>query len=391
MKIMTYIRSLLHTVYAALAIPAIILTCLTSCTSENEEYEAKDNSLPICFSTPVMQGITRAAVYGEINAYPEGESFVVFGRRYLPKPTDGDHALWNSALAEYDVNGEKAAYNGTSSWETEISHYWINSFKYVFAAYSPYDEQLRAKTTYDDAKGLTISGFSCGAPGSQYDLMFTDRIYGMSKENVTTIAGGYNGINLKFRHALASVKIRIGVNPKYTTDNQGVISSGIFKIKSIRLTNIDNTASFCQNITDVVTHTLGDAPAWTGTDDGRTLTFTLLDKTSAPVDIPVISGVQDLNAATKPISDAGIGGHDGIFIPQKLDGTSGKTMLEVVWCNNGLSARPDWTTTLVELNTTEWKMGYRYTYILTFGRERIYFAPNIGEWGDGGNSEGVIK
>lgn len=364
----------------------IILTAFlllaVSCSSDDANIVTPGE---ISFARPVMRGVTRAEgdAYapqtGEmVNPYNQNERFVVFGKKYVPP-----YSVWgNINDSEYD--GEVAHYDDKyKGWNTDVRHHWKSGYKYVFAAYSPADPDLKGKVTYDD-KGFKITDFAAGNINKQYDLLYTSRIKDIDRSSM--VPGGqdkYAGVPLVFSHALASVRVKISIDPDFVT--AAGVKEGDYKIKNISLVNVLNKGTFNQNITEGTS--TSENPIWTyentvGTDYIETMALT--DNTvteNNPIIVPITGG-------PKLISD-GLRGHDALLIPQDLKGqdksdnaTEDDVYLVIEWTGNGNEKDKVWNTDSINLSKHgAWKTGLRYTYSFVFQEGRITFAPSVDGWG----------
>ena len=360
---------------------AALCMIFAGCTSENDDYETDREQQKISFTRPVIKGITRT-VTGEINSpYPTNENFIVFGKRYK-----GEYPGWEGCLEEYNTTGEVTNYNTSlNGWETTISHYWINEFLYTFAAYSP--AGASGQIAYGNT-GLSITGFTPAAIGSQYDLMYAKRIYGKSKNDMITgkKEPNYNGIPLVFSHALSSIVFNIGVDKKYAVDNKGKENVNVFKIKSIKIKGIYNTGNFVENISSdegTPSTTYAAAPSWTASRLPGSEDYTLFSDPNG-VSIPIIEATD--NKLT-PITQIGTTkGNNAILIPQTFDENNNNGCIEVVWTGNGNDPEGMvvWNTSTIYLKdkTPTWQIGYRYTYNLKFTKDLIIFSPSVEAWTD---------
>ena len=375
--------------YVIKTVVALVVTVLTplfvACCNDDESTE-RDNNF-ITFASPVTTGITRAVAGEIVNPYPKKESFKVYGRIYKD-----NYKGWNvtsitddNFKAEGEVATYQEIYNG---WVTSTKHRWQKDCNYAFAAFSPSD--VPAKTvTYND-EGLTVENFVPEALGSQYDLLYSKRIYDINSSSMTSDAH-YNGVPITFYHALSSIVIKIGVHPAYLQDkaNEGtlVTEGQKFKLKHITLKNVQNKATFKQNIvenTAVKPVTYTENPTWTLPNTAQQKkNYAMISEFNAPyINIPVIADQTEVFKAVKPLTD--IGGYSAILIPQSLE----DVQLVIEWTATADDANPEWITTTIDLaKYGEWQMGYRYIYTIAFQEDRIYFAPNADQMND--NNGGV--
>ncbi|MBQ4622687.1 MAG: fimbrillin family protein [Bacteroidaceae bacterium] len=352
-----------HLFFAALASVA-----LAGCVND-ESNTAMDAPEPLVFEAPTLKTQTRA-YNGEIAGvvYPTEESFQVFCRIY-----EGEFSGWASATDYFDAQGEKASHDA-SYWKTSTLHYWPSAgHALAFAAYSPYKDRLNdeATVTYG-ADGLTIANFKPAANSEdQYDLMYSDRVSGLTKEN-----NGKSHVSLTFHHALASIVFS-------TSEAAEGIS---YKITDLRITGtIHPTGTFKQNLNE--TTNVAD-PKWT-TSGSATVNY--------ESEIPA-AGINVTNTPT--IFTAGESAM--LLIPQNIP----EDAKVIVKYEATTETAPITTTShtvdiplkefmLVDNSTqtiTEWEMGKRYIYRISFGEtSHIYFKPSVTEWVSGGTAVYTIN
>lgn len=353
---------------------------LTACTSE----EATDNVVvkrQITFSRPVLNGLSRA-VPGEMpSTYDVNESFMVYGVRY----PEGKYTKWDAATAEYaEFLGEQATHSG-NTWDTQKAHFFKKGFDYAFAAYSPADAVLQtseATSIRFENSGLEIKGFSPIADAAgQYDLMYAERVYGINGNTVLDLGTNgnatYDGVNLKFKHALASIRFKISVDPEYIRKVQGIVGSeiGEFQIKSIKIYNVYGTADFKEYVTDGIPYSSN--PQWTNATNNTNVVYTAVPDGS--YDVPVPDDCNKTLAETAQDIETLKYGHNCLLLPQTLPEGA---YIEIKWKTN---KHDDFVTTKTYLNnasknpvvTSEWLLGHRYTYNIGLSADRIHFSPVV--------------
>lgn len=328
---------------------AMASVVLTSCVNEDMEVMESASKKAISFDMPVMKP-TRAQL-GEIigTAYPEAESFMVYCKSYT-----GAYAGWEGATNYFDANGETVSKTGTQ-WTTTTSHYWPElGNELVFAAYSPAD----AAGTYSQTNaGLQIDDFTTAAANSQYDLMYTARVAGKNKGN-----NGDAAVSMVFKHALTSVVFSaVAADDKATYNIKSLTVNGSFV----------TTADFNQNI-ETATE-LDGTPKW---DLGAAATTSYGILSGAAVSVNT-SGVM----LTGNTSDAGVKSAL-LLIPQGVNPDATVTIVYEKTTSDGTLE----STAAVKLSDfkasgasiSEWVMGNRYVYNITFGANKpIHFSPSI--------------
>ena len=337
-------------------ISASVLVALFSCTKVEVRAPQIDQK-EVCFNEPVVSNLTKAT--GEITGpYPPGESFGVFCIQHSDEFTE-----W-SAGSTY-INGGEFRYNGSlNGWAGyPVGYYFPMSGYLSFAAYSPF----RAHSTETPqppgtghisygADGLTITHFSIPeVPAEQYDLMFSERIY--KRQSSTGAGEGYEGMDLKFQHALSSIKFNVQKKEAYDGDE--------VKLTGIRLGKVQYKGSFAESITNEKPADFEHNPTWDLTDD-------LHDSYT------VFSG-------SLPVTQYGLNnyheiGQGLILMPQVLT-TNWDAYITVDYSVN--STEMTATVRLHEL-TDKWEMGKRYTYNIILQYDKITFGPTAdgAGWGD---------
>ena len=320
-----------------------VLVALFSCTKVEVRAPQIDQK-EVCFNEPVVSNLTKAT-----EPYPPGESFGVFCIQH-----SDEFSEW-SAGSTY-INGGEFRYNGSlNGWAGYPGTYYFPSSGYLsFAAYSPF----RAHSTETPqpagtgqisygADGLTITGFSIPeVPAEQYDLMFSERIYDM--QSSTGDGDGYEGMDLKFQHALSSIKFNVQKKEAYNGDE--------VKLTGIRLGKVQYKGSFTEGITDETPADFDHNPEWD-------LNADLHDSYTA------FSG--SLLVTQYGLNNYHDIGQGLILMPQVLT-TNWDAYITVDYSVN--STEMTATVRLHEL-TDMWEMGKRYTYNIILQYDKITFGP----------------
>lgn len=352
-------------------IAAIAGVALASCT-KNEVTPAAEQQ--ITFATPVVGTLTKA-VTGEIGAaYDKNEKFIAYGwyseaESFDPATAslyiDGVTVHHDPTLNVESDQGEEGA------WLPATTFYWPKNGKLTFSAYSPADaKDHAAAVNCDVTTGLRLGDFTVqAAPADQYDLLYSDRAY-----NKTTSVGEvnttYDGVDLQFRHALSSIHV--------TVKNDMTYPDNTITINKIELQNVYNTATFSENLETGTELNSSATAAWSGHKNLQT----------------VVLG----DSNQEVVFDKAKYGTTAILIPQVFDHgtTGGKVSLYVEYTiknQNGTTLKQRNTFELddysgvyddgtVDSLTPQWVKGYRYTYNLTFGLTKVYFAPSVTPWTD---------
>ena len=341
----------------------------------------------ICFANPVINGMTRAGEVTGVN-YPTDETFIVTSRKYK-----GDFKGWFATGTEEEINYEQKGtanpkdvvkYNATYNvWHTPEPHYWVEGYKYAFGAISPASlrNSNQIKNLLHLNTGFQIIDFKPSSTLSEHmDIMYSGRVY--DKTAVTAASG----VDIQFRHALSSIHFKVCVSPNFVKemesdkDPNNNIKNGDYRIKSIKVTGINNCAVFKEQIDDVKGIIL--PPEWKLTSN---VTEAEINKeyefVSTEISLPADGTSASIADAAKDITVAEYKGYSAMLIPQLLNKDAAKVI--ITYTKNGNATKPTWVTKELILNnditpyTTEWLMGYRYTYTIAFTSDVIYFSPNV--------------
>ena len=347
----------------------------TSCVKDEPAPKVGASDSKITFEAPLVGATTRANVYGEINgAYPTGEEFKVWGWYHLNDYTTFADATndWKNYMTDGTGAPLTVTYDGTSTWAPAQDYFWPKNGKLTFAAYSPADA---AGTITHTANGLQITNFTIAAVGEQYDLMYSDRSY-----NRTLAAQGdeyyddqypdgeavdsYTGVDIVFHHALSSIVFVTGTKTDYQS------ADVFFKIKKITVSNVVNTGSFNEGLTDGNNSTTR-TPAWTA---GTTTASYVAYDNATGFDVP-----ENGTTFTEPTGAA-----DLILLPQTF--TADNATVDIVYTMGTAASGEIEQTAQFKLmdatNASTWEPNKRYTYRIIFGLDKITFAPIVEPWDD---------
>lgn len=349
---------------------AAVGVALTGCTSDKADVGyTGDAQQKIEFNAPVLKPTTKATMGEIVGNYPQSDNFKVYAVW-----TAGEFATWGAGT-QY-MNDVECTFD-TNTWTpTPNSYYWPKDGKLTFAAYSP--SEMTATHAYG-ATGLTITDYVVAAQSianaddtatpAQYDLMFSDRQFNQTSAHHTASGTPYQGVDLKFRHALSSIKFTVATAAEYTGTT--------VTLKKITLQNIVKKGSFDEGITVETAATT--APAWTPT-------------VSEKQDHVIYWKSAGDALTTAPVALNTIGGLDLILLPQTI---SSDAKLVVDWTikttgdeiNQQMTV--DLKTILFDAAAT-WKPEHRYTYNLQFEMDKITFNPIVTPWTDK-SADQIIK
>ena len=362
---------------------ASALAFLTGCVSK-DMYGRQEGTNEIVFSTPIVGAMTKAVNpsqmphYGEIDeTYPTDEFFTLYAVQHsLNTGYDG----WDSDNATLYILGTEFAYDsrykgwtGSSRLKPEAdrkTYYWPLGSVLSFGCYSPTNAHSATPgngtgTFVYAADGLSVTDFSVHSDASlQQDLMYAERIYNKNSNNNTP--GGYNGLDLTFRHMLSSIRFTVKQDREYT----GVS----INLTSIELGKVQYKGSFKENIdqTEDAKAIYSSAPKWTEVSPELTTTGyqAYSGETLLSTEIQELSGALLLMPQLINDYDESLNLHTNLdaYITVGYEVTiSGHTYEQSA------------TVRLSDL-TDKWEMGNRYTYNISIGYDVITFSPTVGEW-----------
>ena len=226
----------------SLLIAAMAGLAFVGCT-ESELDQTVSTQQAIKFNVPVVRSNTKAATeVGEV--YRNDLSFRVFGHYY-----DANYTNFANGV-KYIDEAEATFRDGKNTWypsKNGIDYYWPKNGTLTFIAYSPANQDLVDKTDVR-ASGLTIINYVVDneSPNNDMeDLMFSERAYNKKFSNQDSNFAGesdYDGVDLQFRHALASIV--------FNARQDKVYPGTTIKIKGITLSNVASTGTFNQNLND---------------------------------------------------------------------------------------------------------------------------------------------
>lgn len=354
-----------------LAFATLASVALVGCVND-EKMEMTSGAQKISFDNPVMSTQTRA-FYGEIKEanYPTSESFKVYAKQHKGELTD-----WESAT-NFWVGALEAKYDGSSYWDTDVDYYWPNSDNNVWLSFGAYSPAVltgtNASATYLNS-GLKITDFEVeGTVSKQVDLMYSGPILNRKYTETTDV----DGVDIKFKHALSSIvfsAVDADANADYTITsikvNGHFVTKGDF---SEGLTNITDTE---------------DKAVWNN-KTAKNIEYSLA--TGLNIVVGTSNTVITENATallTIPHTIAELAAADAsVTIEYIVDPTSGaadynatKTIKLADFKVSGGSS------------IENWRRGNRYTYQFSFGgTSKIFFAPTVSPWANGGTATVTIK
>lgn len=370
-----------------------------------------------------MGNLTRANIQ---NPYEVGNNY----------PTTGEYnfAVWADYYAgEFNGYGNRTAYmnevevgyDATNKTWSPVGpkYYWPKNGTLTFIGYSPASKAAYAVV---GESGIKFSNYTVSTTqAEQVDLLFSERTYNQKKYwdvgngsnttddekgNAITGAGSndkndvYTGAHLVFKHALSSILFNVKTDKDYTSTDETEI-----KLKSLKLNNVINTATFDQGLSETdaqgntVTNPVTTAPTqnngkgdnwepsldanqepykssypvYVNNGEGHLLTKTAYWPSINAEDNNVFNGYQDGKRTT-----------DLILIPQSLAGIT----LTMEYTIKSKDSEPIYQVSTINLNeavNADWDRGYRYIYSITLGLESITIEPYVTPWVDANTNVNV--
>lgn len=336
---------------------AMACVALASCT-KNEPVNVPQEDA-ITFAAPVV-GLNTKAV--EIKTdYPTDVNFSVFAHYF----TGNYSTLTDGKLYMNDV---ETAYDATLvAWNSATNYYWPKQGTLTFAAYSP--SSVAAEY---DVTGLKFNDFVVPATAAeQYDLLFSERAYNQTKDEMTTAEDPYKGVQIKFNHALSSVLFKVKTDKDYSADNFQI------NVTKIEVKGVHGKGSFNQGLEDTdgsLTKSKTEHAGWTP------------DATAALCDYVAFEGDQVLTT-TAVVTENVVSGNfvnntNLILLPQELPADAALYVEYTIYNNNTGVTIPQNATVKLDAygSVSHWLRGNRYKYTLTIGLDKIYFDPTVAEW-----------
>ncbi len=354
-----------------LAFATLASVALVGCVND-EKMEMTSDAQKISFDNPVMSTQTRA-FYGEITEanYPTSESFKVYAKQHEGALTEWESAtnFWEGAL--------EAKYDGLLSyWDTDVDYYWPNSDNNVwlsFGAYSPATLTGTPTVSYLNS-GLKIEGFEV-APivGQQVDLMYSGPVLNCRYTETTDV----DGVDIKFKHALSSIvfsAVDADENAAYT-------------IKSIKVNgNFVTKGDFSEGLTNITD--TGDKAVWNN-KTAKNIEYSLATGLNILVNTSnTVITENETALLTIPHTIPELAAADAsVTIEYTVDPKSGAADYDAIKTIRLADFKVSGSSSI-----ENWRRGNRYTYQFSFGgTSKIFFAPTVSPWANGGTATVTIK
>lgn len=251
----------------------IFLAVLAGC--EKHLPEVGPSNVPLVFQAPVVGKQTKTPVPGDIGStYDAGESFRAWGWLSFSDIECSNFTLGSDGTTpngqEYFANlkafHDGSPYDNAEYWTLTPTKYWpkATDARLTIHALSPYDVDSDCSAIHhywqwsdndDKHVGFVVDGFSVkDNPAEQYDLLYSDFTFNAKRSDYSGDPYDepsdpgfvYNGINIKFNHALSSVQISV----KQDIDYEVYGSRIRLFLTGVTLKNAYKTGTFVENRKD---------------------------------------------------------------------------------------------------------------------------------------------
>jgi len=378
-----------------LLICAVALATFASCTKDEP---AKVPDVEISFSAPIVGPVTKV-VTGKITTYPKEQEFSVYA---VYNENKGRRGWGNGSLY---INQEDFGFDGTNSWRsTREEYYWPKNGYLTFAAYSPAGLEgcCRFATEQEPghycSRGYSNRGLYVGDfKARNIDFLFSERAYDKNFANQDDAPQNptYSGVDIKFHHALASIKFKI---KKGNIDDNTSLKITKLKVKDLWLEGdfFENITSEIYNPDSKWSDGCNRSPYWvyggiydsglvildTDIENGQLLTSSLeyVKSNSGKVEDNFVLPQEFVHTYNDELEDI------KLIIEFTIDppGYGTKPILQhheisfkdMIHKYNGTSGENQ----EIEWGQGRWDMGYEYTYNIIINLNEIRLEPLVEEW-----------
>lgn len=343
-------------------IAAMAGLAFVGCT-ESDLDKSVTSQQAIRFNAPAVRPTTKAATeFGQ--TFDPAKDFNVFGTWFettFNGFTNGKVYI-DEATAEYDANTWYPLNGGNY-------YYWPKNGSITFSAYAPASVNMKAAATVG-TNGLTFTDYvvSNADNSAMEDVLFSERAY----DKTASVGSGtpYEGVDIRFRHALASIVFNAKLKEAYTGTN--------VTIKGISLSGVESKATFNQNLDNANgattklpdgTGTSGNAAAWVGAGEKVTYTVDNADEL-----LTTSAFYFCTNSTAAPDYTGYYRNSDLLLIPQNLDGVK-LTIDYTIKSTGGEEIAQQHVVTYD--SSSKWDIGYRYIYNIQISFDPINLNPIV--------------
>lgn len=336
-----------------LFVAALASVAFTGCVSNEDDVTPGVDS-KLSFAAPLVHGVTRA-YSGEIaNPYPTEEHFVVNAKYYTDKFT-----TWAEGT-DYMVNVETKHDATANAWAPmDHDYYWPKTGTLTFSAFSPADYDSWKPAIAEEK--LTASGVVVAADAADVDLLYSELAKDKTK-NDDIDGNNYKGVEIKFAHALSSIKFKVALISELTGTT--------ITVNEIKLAKVASEGDFSWDFVP------DNDPVWTG------------DETKLAEYVAVTGSTQTVTTTAADVADA----NALILLPQTLgraDAANNVVAVVKYTITVGEQEGIEQIATIdlskltyATQDSAEWKPGKRYIYTVKIGLDRILFDPEVNAWVD---------
>ena len=342
----------------------LAVAALASCTKMDTAYETPQE---IGFKA-VAGNMTKAAVDGE--EFPTTLNMYVFAETMDNTEANANY-INNGEFTYHSVLDGHNVWGGGSSATSKKPYYWPNVKTLHFAGYS---KSGNANGTYSCTNGtLSISDYS---PGTSTEAGENDLMWFPTTE--LKKASGYGKtdkyVEVDMYHTCSWITFLV------KGDEVTGASGSTYTIKSLTITNIDQTADVVCSATKDASNAIVPSIVWSNNDD-QDESYSVPFKTTDGFVLSTTSKNVETDDATTTSGNI-------VLIPQvpgKLSLTytytsaAGKTITEIV-NNLDLALAKDNSS---NVGPTLWEPGKHYIYTITIKANEILIAPTPVDWTDG--------
>lgn len=349
--------------FLLLAATATFVAC-----SQTDNFKEVGES-PIDFTNVVIEKNTKGVISQASDLYSPG--FGVFGA----KTVDNAASQVFGQLSSESAGGTKVTKSG-SAWAYTQKRYWDKeATQYDFFAYAPYNTVTNnvpligtiAWNKNNPATSFSITGFKQKTTKDAMVDILTASAQRVGSTNYT------NTVDFSFSHILSNIHVQMAVSQDLKDDE----GANPVTVVSVSLGAIKMDGNYTYNTTDSKFEW-----ALAGTQTTAATTF---NATTSGTPAVVFPATQLTTTATD------VPGLDGLlFVPQTLPSAANTEYV----INVTYKIDEEQFSKTIKLNSfvkkqtgqndvpsSEWKIGYRYNYLLIIGPTPIVFGdPTIGTW-----------
>lgn len=352
----------------SLFIAALATLALASC-SKNEVIELQQDQIKF---SAVADNASRGTV---VNASNLG-SFHVWG--WVEQEGTGDPDYETLYINDVIYSGTVVTPGTyTAPYNSPTPYWWPKGDMKFYAINTNREFEGTSASIFNFNSGNSFTFIASSKPADQIDLIYAAKFEATKTET----------LGLNFRHALSQIVFELGLDETSLPLE--------VQVKSIKLTNIDNTATFTMPTANTENNLSVDLKTEPSYNDGTWGTWTNNDDNSVSYTLETAATIRNGKFSDSELATTFTGGYVAyggtdnerwFMIPQKLDdGLDGSSL--VVNCD--IYAKGENKVKLYSGDLTynfatdaEWKQGMKYVYKLKFGAalQTIKFSVTVDEY-----------